>query len=209
MTADPTDIPPAPWHSAIDALLWVHPATATARDALAPQLLARASAPITVGGLIAYHEGPVGPYNEVFGAPVVLRAARMLSHVPFMAVDSERSVAGGRGNWALPKELATFTGTPGVPGVVAASGDGWGLTITVRARTRRLPFSATFTCVQVWPDGNEREFSVRMRGRARLAQAQVRHGTPSALAGWLSNGHHLAVMISGVQDVSIAVTTGL
>jgi hypothetical protein len=193
-------IPGAPWHSTVDALLWLHPATADARGVL-PQGLASGPG-ITIGGLIAYRDGPVGPYNEVFGAPVMLRGAPLLSHVAFMAVDSQRSVAGGRRNWALPKVSATFGGDPGRPGPVVASGDGWALSVTTAARARRFPFAATFRCSQLWPDGEQREFSVRMRGRARLARAAVRHVSDSSLRGWLADGDHLAVLISGSQDVS-------
>ncbi len=163
----------APWHSTIEALLWLHRATPAARAALPAELVARAGLGVTIGGLISYLDGPVGPYGEVFGAPVLLRDAPLLSHVAFMAVDSEASVAGGRGNWALPKVLASFDGRPGLPGPVGASGDGWALTVTATARAR-----------------------------ARLARAEVRHERPSQLSGWLAEGHHAAVLISGTQDVS-------
>jgi Acetoacetate decarboxylase (ADC) len=194
--------PPAPWHSDIDALLWLHPATAAARDALPPELAPRAWLPVTVGGLISYREGPVGPYGEIFGAPLMLRGAPMLSHVAFMAVDSERSVAGGRGNWALPKVLATFDGDPGVPGSVVARGDGWAVGVRATARTRRFPMSLTMRADQVWEDGGMRAFSVRMRGRARLARVEIEYLAPSPLSAWLAPGRHLAVVISGRQVVT-------
>jgi Acetoacetate decarboxylase (ADC) len=196
-------IPAAPWHSAIDALLWFHPATPAARGELPQPLAARAGIAVTIGGLISYREGPVGPYGEVFGAPVMLRGAPLLSHVAFMAVDSEDSVAGGRRNWALPKVVASFEGDPGRPGTVTARGDGWSLCVTTTARPRRAPFVGTFRCSQAWPDGRVRDFTVRMRGRARLAHAEIRHGVTSSLAGWLVDGRHPAILISGTQDVSV------
>ena len=194
--------PPPPWHSRIDALLWLHPATPAARAALPPELAPKAWLPVTVGGLISYREGPVGPYGEIFGAPIMLRGAPMLSHVPFMAVDSERSVAGGRGNWALPKVLAAFEGDPGVPGRVVARGDGWEIRVNATARRRRFPLSLTMRAAQVWEDGVVREFSVRMRGRARLARVDVEHLRSSPVSPWLIAGTHLAVQLSGRQDVS-------
>jgi hypothetical protein len=127
----------------IDALLWLHPAAQAARDTLPPRLAERAGLPITMGGLISYRRGPVERYGEVFGAPVMLRGGWLLSHVAFMAVDSERSIAGGRGNWALPKELATFEGDPGTPGVVTAAGEGWRIRVTAAVRARRAPFGLT------------------------------------------------------------------
>jgi hypothetical protein len=201
-TGTPPEIPPAPWHSSVDALLWLHPAARAARGVLPPQLSARAGPPVTVGGLISYREGPVGPYGEVFGAPVMLRGAPMLSHIPFMAVDSAASVAGGRGNWALPKELADFEGDPGLPGAVTARGEGWELRITTTARAHRLPMTMTMRAAQVWVDGQVRTFSVRMRGRARLARVEVEHLVASPLAEWLVEGRHLAVLVAGRQDVS-------
>lgn len=188
----------------MDALLWLHPATRAARGLLPPQLAAHAGMPVTIGGLISYRDGPVGPYGEVFGAPVMLRRAPMLSHIPFMAVDSAASVAGGRGNWALPKELADFDGDPGRPGSVTARGDGWELRITTTARARRLPMTMTMRAAQVWADGQVRTFSVRMRGRARLARVEVEHLAASPLADWLVEGRHLAVLVSARQDVSPA-----
>jgi hypothetical protein len=47
------EIPPAPRRSSVDALLWLHPATAAARALLPPQLTARAGIPVTIGGLIS------------------------------------------------------------------------------------------------------------------------------------------------------------
>ena len=200
-TASP-GIPAPPWHSKIDAVLWLHRAVPGARDALPAPLAARAGLPITMGGLISYRDGPVGPYGEVFGAPVMLRGTALLSHVAFMAVDSERSVAGGRGNWALPKELATFEGDPGLPGAVTARARDWELSVTTTARTRRFPLWLTLWAAQPRDDGSVRRFSVRMRGSARMATAAVEHGAPGPPARWLAEGHHQAVLLAGVQDVS-------
>lgn len=196
------EIPPAPWHSVVEALVWFHAATPAARGALPPRLASRAGIALTIGGLIDYRDGPVGPYREILGSPMMLRGAPPLSHVAFMAVDSEISVAGGRRNWALPKVLASFTRDPERAGAVIVSGDGWELCVTATARARRLPFHARLQCSQVWPDGRARDFSVRMRGRARLARVDVRHGVASSLRGWLSEGRHRAVVISGTQEVS-------
>lgn len=193
-------VPAAPWRSAIDAVLWWHPASPAARRALAPQLAEQVGLPVTIGGLISYREGPVGPYDEIVGSPLCLRPLR--GHVPFIAVDSERSVAGGRGNWALPKVLGRFSGEVGRPGRSTASGDGWALSVTVTARPRRVPFAGTIRCVQVWPDGRPREFAVRVRGRASFGHADVEHLVASSLGEWLLPGRHPAILISGTQDVA-------
>lgn len=192
-------VPAAPWRSVIDAVFWCHPAAPVARAMLPAQLIGRAGRPVTIGGLVSYREGPVGPYDEILGAPLCLRP--LAAHVPFIAVDSERSMTGGRGNWALPKVLARFEGEVGRPGRSTATGDGWALSVTATARARRLPFAGALRCVQVWPDGRPREFSVRVRGRARLGHAEVEHRTASSLAGWLVAGRHPAILISGMQHV--------
>jgi hypothetical protein len=205
ISAAAPEIPSAPWRSSVNALLWLHRATSAARGLLPPQLAARAGVPATIGGLISYRDGPVGPYREVFGAPLMLRGAPLLSHIAFMAVDSAASVAGGRANWALPKELADFDGNPGRPGAVTARGHGWGLRVTTTARARWLPMAMTMRAAQVWTDGQVRTFSVRMRGRTRLARVEVEHLAASPLGDWLVEGRHLAVLVSGLQDVSPAI----
>jgi hypothetical protein len=156
-------IPPAPWLSEIDAVVWLDG--------------------ITLHGLIAYRDGPVGPYREVFAAPLTLRGAR----VTFMAVDSERSLAGGRANWALPKEMARFEADGAR---TTAAGDGWTLTVSVRARPRSVPAYGVVVCSQDWPDGVARGFRVTVRGRARLGSVEVE-----------GRGRRSAVLFSGRQLV--------
>lgn len=200
VTDAPASIPPAPWRSRVSALLWWHWATPAARAALPQQLASRAGLPITIGGLIAYHEGPVGPYNEVVGSPVLLRRGPLVCHVPFLAVDSAASAAAGRGNWALPKVLASFEFDAG-PGPVRAIGDGWELVVAATVRARRFPFAMTVRCVQEWPDGRLREAPAQMRGQAQLARVDVRHGRTSELGEWLVDGRHQGVLISGMQHL--------
>jgi hypothetical protein len=194
-------VPPAPWRSDVDALVWWHPAAEAARAALPAALAGRATLPLTLGGLIAYRTGPVGPYREIFGCPLLLRRGPGHGHVAFMAVDSTPSATGGRANWALPKEAAAFAGRPGRPGIASASGEGWALTVGAAARPRELPAWGAGSSAQVWPDGAVRAFRVSVRGRARLATADVRHDAASDLAAWLLPGRHPALLLSGRQVV--------
>jgi len=161
-------IPPAPWISEIDAVIWLQ------------------RAPLAVAGLIAYRAGPVGPYREAFVAPLGPRGAQ----VTFMAVDSEPSLAGGRGNWALPKEMARFEGDPGTPGRVTVTGAGWTLAVSTRARPRSVPAYGLFVCAQPWPDGVTRAFRVTIRGRARPGSVEVE-----------GRGRRPAVLIGGRQVI--------
>ena len=182
------DIPPPPWTSEIEGVVWWHRAAAPPPTGLPDEPWL----PLTLGGFVAYHDGPVGPYDEVFAAPYVLRGGA--SHVVFLAVDSERSVAGGRGNWALPKELASFAA---LGGQISAEGEGWRVTAGVRARPRDFPLRVRGPVAQVHPDGIARRFSARVRGRVRLASVDVRaQGVP-----WLANGRHRALVVRGRQDI--------
>ncbi len=192
--------PPPPWHSTVDAVLWWHRASPASR-ALVPPALGSRALPVVLGGLISYREGPVGPYGEVFGVVGAVRGARAAGHVPFMAVDSAASVEGGRENWALPKELASFEGDPGTPGRVAARGAGWALEAVARARPRALPVWAAAACAQVWPGGAVRTFRVTVRGRGRLGSVELAHAPASPLEPWLRPGRHPAVLLSGLQVV--------
>jgi hypothetical protein len=209
-TAPPAPQPPAPapdpappvppWRSRVDAVLWWHP-TAPASRGLVPAELGR-PLPVALGGLIAYREGPVGPYGELFAAVGVLRGARAAGHVPFMAVDSAASIAGGRANWALPKEACTFAGAdPGRPGRLGARGEGWELSATARRRPRRLPLAAAGACAQLWPDGIVRTFGVTLRGSAWAGSVEVVPAPGSAPAAWLAPGRHPALLLSGAQVV--------
>jgi Acetoacetate decarboxylase (ADC) len=185
-------------------VLWWHAATSTAHAVLPPALAQRAGVPVTIGGLITYRRGPVGPYREAFASPVMLRGGLALVHVPFIAVDSPASVVGGRRNWALPKVDARFDEDPRRGGRVSVSGGDWTLALTVTARRRSLPAWGVFGCAQVWPDGRVRRFAVRVRGRAALGSVHVEHPVASELTGWLRRGRHPAVLLSGTQHVSAA-----
>jgi hypothetical protein len=89
--------------------MWMHRASAAARDQHQRGLDCDRALPLTVAAFLRYKEGPVGAYDELLAMPnVLLRRRRLSLHVPFIAVDSEASIAGGRGNWALPKTLAEF-----------------------------------------------------------------------------------------------------
>jgi hypothetical protein len=196
--------PGAPWHSHVDALLWFARAPAGARARLPRPLAAGAWPAVTVGGLISYRGGPVGPYREAFAAPVLLRRGLPVAHVAFMAVDSAAALAGGRANWALPKVLAQFAADPAPSGPLGARGAGWALAATVRVRRRGVPVRAALPCAQVWPDGVVRRFVVRVRGRARPAVLALDGGEPLGAAGlppWLTAGRHPAVLLRGALDV--------
>jgi hypothetical protein len=197
----PIPIPPAPWRSLVEAVVWFHRAVPRARATLPRALAARWSLSLNAAPLVTYHRGPVGPYHELLASPVLLRGAPGSGHVALIAVDSPASRAGGRRNWALPKELAAFDGAPGRPGRVEVEGEGWALTVTTRARPRRLPLLGVGRCTQVFPDGVARSFAVTMRGRLRLGSVEVAHRPGAPPPAWLRPGRHPAVLLEGVQVV--------
>lgn len=183
----PTATPAPPWPCRVEAVVWWHRATPAARRDLPPGC--RTSLPVTVGAFLRYLDSPVGPYSEVLGAPVLLRGGGLVHvTVPFIAVDSVPSIAGGRAHWALPKVLAAFTGT-------AAQGDGWRASATPAPVGPALPVAARFSTTQ---DGLTTARST-VRGRARLARVEV---DGEGLPPWLLPGRHLGAVL---QDARLLV----
>ena len=199
----PRESAPAPWHTVIDAVAWLHRAAPGAAEWLPLELRGRRVLPVTVGALISYRETPVGPYHEVLGSPVVLAEAVPAASVPFIAVDSLASVHGGRTNWQLPKTLARFEwpATMRRGFEIDAEGDGWSVHASVRPRARAFPVAGRLRNRQVAPAGERGAgravvFDSRVRGRARLASVEL-ESRGATLPGWLRSGHHPAIVIEG------------
>ena len=113
-TSDRVDWPvsdPPPWPARVRATLWWHRSTSAARE-LGPD---GRTIPMTVAMMVDYLDSPVGPYREILASPVLHAPGKRIGPmprmaVPFIAVDSEPSVHGGRVHWQLPKVLAEFDG---------------------------------------------------------------------------------------------------
>ena len=181
----PATSPPAPWDCRLRAVVWVQRGAPALTTPLPGRVL-----PVTVGAVIDYLDTPVGPYREVFAAPVV--RGRLAVHVPFMAVDSLASLRGGRENWGLPKVLAAFDGDV-AEGRATATGDGWSVDVTSSAAPVPVPFAVAFGNVQA--AGRAR---VVLRGRGRPALVRVRADGPS-LSGWLGVGTHAGLVGEGTM----------
>jgi hypothetical protein len=157
-------VPGAPWELAAAVIGWVGPPSAAGID----------GRPVaTVGGMVTYASTPVGPYDEVFALVALLRGTRVYGHVPFMAVDSEESVAGGRRNWHLPKTLAAFAGDA-ASGRMAAEADGWRVRVAARALGPAVPFTIRFLLAQPRAEGGEVVSPGGGRARVRPALVRVR-----------------------------------
>jgi hypothetical protein len=188
---------PAPWTTSGSGLVWMHRATPTAREYHQRGLAYDRALPLTVAAFLRYKEGPVGAYDELLAMPnVLLRDRRPSLHVPFIAVDSEASIAGGRVNWALPKTLAEFEWHEpgGLPREMKARGEGWSAEARVLWSGSRVPLWLRGQQAQVRADGSTIAVPLRSRGVGRIARIEVRSEGPT-LPGWLLGGVHFGVAI--------------
>ncbi|MDI9918645.1 hypothetical protein [Rhodococcus sp. IEGM 1379] len=185
---------PPPWPARVQATLWWHRSTAAGREfGKGSQII-----PVTVAMMVDYLDSPVGPYREILASPVLRIPSRRIGpmprmSVPFIAVDSEASVHGGRTHWQLPKVLAGFDGT--VLGRMSAQGAGWKVSSTVMAKGPRLPIAGALGFAQPEPTGRLAIASARLAGRFRYARVDVESEGPT-LPNWLVAGSHRGIVIT-------------
>ncbi len=184
--------PAAPWTVRAQCVCWLARPSRAARLAAGQQLTGRRTPVAVVAGLLRYHDTPVGGYDEMVAAVGLLDDRSLLATVPFIAVDSPASIAGGRANWALPKTPAAFDGDPRTG--MASAGDGWAVRAEAKVAGPAIPLKARIRLAQRWPDGQVRQTTIRMSGRARPALLQVDVEAPPSLAGWLRPGWHLGAV---------------
>lgn len=191
----PADAPPAPWTCQCSGLVWY----GRAKRGAIPVEADLGGRPVAVfGGFVSYLDTPVGPYGEVFGGVALLRGRSPVGTIPFMAVDSPRSVVGGRANWSLPKTLASFEGSPS-SGRMVATGPGWTVRASARPIAPALPAKLGGKVAQRWPDGAERIAVLRGRARIRPALITVEVESDGDLPGWLRPGRHLGAVMESAS----------
>jgi hypothetical protein len=195
----PANEAPAPWQCRAQAVLWFGRGGKNAARALAGTLGGDARALTVVGGMVRYLDTPVGSYDEVLGSVGYRSGRRLVGNVAFMAVDSPTSLVGGRSNWAMPKTLATFGGSPTAGATMSAEGANWRVRATATAFGPALPLPGlAATVVQRWPDGQLRDNPLRAGGRFRAAvvrvevESDLRSGL--TLPMWLRPGRHAGVV---------------
>jgi hypothetical protein len=194
-TTLPSSTPGPPWTVRMSGLLWWHKPRPDAERALPPQLEARRRG-VTNAGFVRYADTPVGPYDEVMGAPMTTRGGLLgRVHVPLIAVNSVPSVHAGRAHWALPKVLASFQWDDSEHARV--DGDGWWIAADVIRRGRRIPVFNRGAQAQIRPDGSVGVSRVSMRGRGRLVTVNVDVDPAASFAGWLAPGRHRGILLSG------------
>lgn len=196
----PSDAPPAPWTVRCSSITWYGRGGRAAARAAGRTVVASGRSLATVGGLVAYADTPVGPYNEVFGVVAYRDGRSVRGTIPFMAVDSPASLVGGRGNWSLPKTLARFTGEPATSGcVMSAAGEGWLVRATARPFGPSVTVPMNSRMVQPWPDGLVRESVLTGTGRSRSAIVTVEVDSRGELPTWLRPGRHFGSVLSDVE----------
>ncbi len=182
--------PPSPWHLTGDMVvsLWRVPA-----DDLPPWPLPHGVRPWVVRRRatlltfwVDYRPGGVLAYREFLIALAVRHGRGLAGSTVAAWVDDERSLAGGRALWGIPKE----------PGVIALGTDGRGeLTADgippVRVTYRdmlRLPFRlpARAHLVQRLPDDTQCSVPMRVSGRPALGRSRVTTG--AGVRGQLLDG---------------------
>lgn len=183
--------PPAPWSTRLRAVVWWHPATPSGREAM-PGPTPGATLPLTLSALVRYAGTPVGPYGEVLTSPALRLAPWRppTGHVPFIAVDSEASVRGGRANWALPKVLSQvmWDGRHAAAAAGEAAHGTWRISGAARPRGPRLVVPVAARAWQPLAEGTE-TLDALVTGLAllRLARVDVTVEGPAA-PPWLREG---------------------
>lgn len=191
------DVPGAPWSVRAQAVVWGCRGDRSIGAALAPPVRGSFSGRGLTAGLVRYTDTPVGPYDEVFAAVGALgRPVR--ATIPFIAVDSEPSVAGGRTNWALPKVAASFEGGP-LESSWSVTGEDWKVTIRPRAYGPRVPIVGNSVVVQPWPDGRARAAPGSSRGRGRLALITVEVEAGPDISALIRPGRHAGMVIDDLS----------
>lgn len=206
LVALPQDVPAAPWECRARALIWWQTGTAPPFDwAGRPTRLATVA-------FVDYLDTPVGAYREILAGSLIRAGLKPVTQVPFIAVDSLASVAGGRVNWALPKTMADVE-VDLASASARAWGNGWSLAVRPASGAaavgaswaggstgveRRLWIPLRIRCPATGPLGTY-STSLAARGRFLRVHTQVEGET---LAGWLGSGTHPAVLLSGQLRVA-------
>ncbi|GAB2771136.1 acetoacetate decarboxylase family protein [Amycolatopsis magusensis] len=174
MTGNPPGYPPEPWNLAGQAYAttWRVPAARLPElpGGLDPVVVAGQA--IVITAWLDYQPPGQLSYHELLATVAVRNGTRATGSITGIWVDSEVSLAGGRGLWGIPKDLAAFDFTHGRTFTASASlDDRW---IATAAFTRRagLPFAppAAFSIAQEL-QGALKYTPVRSTARPHLASA--------------------------------------
>ncbi len=205
----PENLHPAPWDAIASSIVWYSRGGKAAGNALSERLRGARGLAV-VGGLVRYEYTPVGTYDEVFGAVGHRHGKGVVGTVPFMAVDSEPSLVGGRTNWSLPKCLAAFDGDPQSGKTFTARGAdaaNWRVSATPRVIGPAISMKRESTLVQEFHDGSVRPMALTMKSKMRPALVTVEVESDGDLPTWLKPGRHLGAVVERMEfslDVPVA-----
>ena len=201
----PAQNAPAPWRAHAKGMFWwAKPddaAVAALREILPPGIDPTLRPAFVAAALISYIDTPVGAYHEILAIVSLRRGRKVVSHVPFIAVDSAASVVGGRANWALPKTLIDFEGEPASGTTMTARGADWVVTATPHASGPPLPFASPRMngLVQFGPGDDAWRAKSSGRGVVRLGHVDVSVASEGSLASWLPSGRCRGVVASSMH----------
>ncbi|MGJ9412119.1 acetoacetate decarboxylase family protein [Aeromicrobium sp. CF4.19] len=181
--------PPEPWdlHGDATAALFLVPvADVPAAPPPGTTVVTVAGRAVVTVAFFRYREPSPLRYGEVMATVLVRRGLRLRVHIPQIWVDSPASRDGGRDLWAIPKDLAVFSGDPGT----AMTGEG--IASVILDRVRRLPgrFPLGFRIAQ---QRDARSLVTPVTGRVTTALARGRWRFEGPLA-WLGDRRPLLTL---------------
>lgn len=166
----PVDYPPEPWDLTGTGAIttWRVPVTALPQLPSGVRPAAVRGTALVTTAFVRYDDRGLLAYDELLAAVLVRHGRGLALSITDIWVDSETSLAGGRGHWGIPKDLATFgeryAETSDGP-IAAASFS------ARRAPSVRLPLPLRGTVVQTL-DGDTVASPIRAGGSVRPATAR-------------------------------------
>jgi hypothetical protein len=129
--------------------------------------------PWAVAGAVLAHyaEGGTLSYNEAAVGILIRNGAALAITIPWIRVDSELSMIGGRRFWSIPKCMAQFSGAG--DRIIAEGELGDKIEVKLKPSTFKLPLALPLALAQPAPEGVVRATG-RLSGVARLGRAQWR-----------------------------------
>jgi hypothetical protein len=199
----PASYPPPPWHT--HGRAWAQPYLVDTRTFDLPP----GFTPVTVAGravgilgLIEYLPPSPLTYAELIWMPCLVRAAGSRGYfVDKMYVDSGPSLAAGRTEWALPKQLARFAITH--MRATVDTEDGAHLVLDLRRRGPGVPVSIAGSTLQ---HAGDRVVRFHGSGRALLHSGSIHIVEADGLGRWRGWSTARRVPAVGVALADFAIT---
>lgn len=197
----PESVAAAPWRTRCRVVSWLHEPDAAAIETF-PAAIRPDAIALVAWALVRYEDTPVGPYDEV-AATLIPADGDGHGHIPFIVVDSEASVVGGRANWLLPKALADFDwsadGTSVTISAKELASPAWTISVEVAVSGDPMDLALPTKVHQASTEGFVGRFEGEMSGSLRSATVTVDGKAEGPLAGLLRTGQHGATLLTGAS----------